>query len=699
MAELLEEQRENWGSRPAFVLAAIGSAVGLGNLWGFPYKLYAYGGGAFLIPYLVAMLLIGIPVLILEFSLGHMTQRAAPEAFRRISRKSEMIGWWGIILAFVIITYYAVILAWCLSFLWYCLKGIVIHGGELPWSAEGEAGVAATKAFFASYLNSWSDGAGVKPWALGSISPKIAFSLGLIWIVLYFCIFRGVRIVSKVVLWTVPLPWLMLLILTIRGLTLEGAGTGMAYYLEPHWAQLAKPTTWRFAFGQVFFSMSLAFGVMVTYASFLHRKSDINNNAMIIGLADLGTSFVAGIAVFATLGAMSFVTAQKVDVVAAGGPDLAFVAFPYALAQLPYPAWFGAVFFIALLTLGIDSAFSITESVLASLVDKTGWNRTAVLWGMTFLGFGAGLVYCSRGGLSWLGNIAGWINGPWGIALLGLLQCLVVGWAYRISRLREHANERSDWRLGVWWDWTIRVVVPVLLSALFVWTLYDTVTNPKGYLVGADGVIKAPAVVGLVLAGAAPLLAVILSLVGSRGGDGHVAPRGKPGRRAAGPALGVALVVVALVIALAAGWMVCAAKHSVNKKVEPAEAVRHFALAGRSVPTAGVYVEIGEDTSGGRHRLGRHPQRREGSPPAGHSGSALRGTWGCRSGVQRRAAPGAVGHAGEDRSALGRALRGDVGRRIRARNVHHCADRRRLGMVLLPCHKGCRHPPGRRTAP
>ena len=128
---VLEEQRENWGSRSGFVLAAVGSAVGLGNLWGFPYKVYANGGGAFLIPYILAMALIGVPLLILEFSLGHMTQRAAPNAFRGINRRTEPIGWWGILLSFIIITYYAVILAWCLNYLAVCVQGI-FRGGDRP---------------------------------------------------------------------------------------------------------------------------------------------------------------------------------------------------------------------------------------------------------------------------------------------------------------------------------------------------------------------------------------------------------------------------------------------------------------------------------------------------------------------------------------------------------------------------------------
>ena len=172
MAEtLLEGQRENWGSRTGFILAAIGSAVGLGNLWGFPYKVYDHGGGAFLIPYLLAMLLIGIPVLILEFSLGHMTQRAAPDAYRGINRRTEPIGWWGIILGFVIITYYPVILAWCGSYLVECVKGIAQHSGELAWKGEGIGGVA--NFFSVEYLNEWqtSDLAGgVKPWAISHLA-------------------------------------------------------------------------------------------------------------------------------------------------------------------------------------------------------------------------------------------------------------------------------------------------------------------------------------------------------------------------------------------------------------------------------------------------------------------------------------------------------------------------------------------------
>ena len=510
--EILEEQRESWGTRGGFILAAVGSAVGLGNLWGFPYKLYSYGGGAFLIPYITAMFCIGIPLLILEFSLGHLTQRAAPDAFGRINRRLEFVGWWGIILGFVIVTYYPVILAYCLSFLKYSVEGM-FNGGKLPWAGQGIEGVANAKSFFFDKYLQYND-----TYELTGFRWNIFGVLVVTWFFMYLCIFKGVNLVGKIVWLTVPLPWLMLLVLTVRALTLEGSMKGLVYYLDPVWSQLAKPVTWRYAFGQVFFSLSLAFGVMVTYASFLHRKSDINNNAAIIGISDFITSFVAGLAVFATLGAMAFATQQAgnpVDVenVVQSGPSLAFVAFPYALAQLPYSAWFSFVFFFALVTLGIDSAFSITESVLAGIVDKTGWRRSVVLPLMSLAGFALGLFYITNGGLNWLGVIDGFINGTWGIAFLGLLECVVLGWLYNIDRLRVHANERSDWKLGRWWNYSIRIFIPIVLGTLVVWSLIDDLTNPAGFLKDAEGEWIISNCVGMSVVATAPVIAILVSII------------------------------------------------------------------------------------------------------------------------------------------------------------------------------------------
>jgi len=550
MPELLEEQRESWGTRGGFILAAIGSAVGLGNLWKFPYQLYDNGGAAFLILYVIAMFVVGIPMLILEFSIGHFTQRAAPDAFACGHKRLEFVGWWGIILGFVIVTFYPVILAYCFSFLGYSIQGI-FNGGKLPWAGEGLEGVQKAKDFFYSNYLGYSKGAG-----LGAIQPKIVLTLIITWVAMYFCIFRGVKLVGKIVWLTVPLPWLMLLVLTVNGLMLPGSIKGLAYYLNPDFSELAKPTTWQYAFGQAFFSLSLAFGVMITYASFLHRKSDINNNAAIIGLADFATSFVAGIAIFATLGAMAFVTAQagnpvRVEQVVAGGPGLAFVAFPYALAQLPGSAWWSFVFFLTLVTLGIDSAFSITESTLAAIVDKTGWKRSLVLPTMTVVGLAAGLIYATKGGLNWVGVVADSIDGTWGIAFVGLLECTVLGWLWRIDRLRRHANDRSDWKLGKWWDWLIRIFIPVILGSLFIWSLFNDLTKEGGFLRNQAGDWILTNCVGLSIMILAPVVAIFVSLArGRRGMD-------KPSLAGGGSlqTKGLAGGVFALILAVASAGM------------------------------------------------------------------------------------------------------------------------------------------------
>ena len=571
MAELLEEQRENWGSRPGFVLAAIGSAVGLGNLWRFPYEAYSNGGGAFLIPYAIAMVIVGVPMLILEFSLGHFTQRAAPEAYGHLRPSWRWLGWWPICMSLVIICYYSVVLAWAVNYLGYSF--------DLSWGED------ATKFFLSDHL-----GYSGKHWPLGAIRWHIVAALAVTWLGMYLCVFRGVRFVSKIVLWTVPLPWLMLLILVIRGLTLEGAVSGLEYYLEPRWELLARPRVWQTAFGQVFFSMTLAFGVMITYASFLHRKSDINNNALIVGLADLGTSFVAGLAVFSVVGFLALqttaanaklmsvdasqlpaiqaaidreveagLTAEKLkemkvneqnaarfgltpaqltglqagvkggkldlarvnatpDKVIGAGGGLAFMTYPTALRLLPWANFFAVIFFLALILLGIDSAFSMLEAGLASIVDKTRWSRGKVLPVICVCGFLVGLIFCTRSGEPWLSTIDHYVNSYFGVLAIGLIECIALGWIFDLKRLRAHANERSDWKIGKWWEWNIKLVIPIILAVIMVWTLYYDLTGEGGegdkFMFVKDGRAVWHNIVGAAIVLMLPVVGVIIAFVG-----------------------------------------------------------------------------------------------------------------------------------------------------------------------------------------
>ncbi len=254
---------------------------------------------------------------------------------------------------------------------------------------------------------------------------------------------------------------------------------------------------------------------------------------------------------------MAFVTRQAghavaVENVAEGGPSLAFVAFPYALAQLPYSAWFSFVFFFALVTLGIDSAFSITESVLAAVVDKTGWRRSVVLPAVSVFGVVIGIVYVTQGGLNWLGVIGDFIDGTWGIAFLGLLECIVLGWLWRVDVLRRHANERSDWRLGRWWDYLIRIVIPVVLGALFFWSLHDDLSREQGFLRNAEGGWILTNCVGLSVMILVPVAAVVVSCLKGRGDiERRIDP--EVGLPVGGRAVGVLALALSIASALLVG--------------------------------------------------------------------------------------------------------------------------------------------------
>ncbi len=491
----LTNNRENWGSRAGFILAAVGSAVGVGNIWRFPHEAYSNGGGAFLIPYILAIIVIGIPMLIMEFSLGHMTQQAAPNAFKKIGSKWEFVGWWPIVLSFVIVCYYSAVLAWCMNYL------VDSFSNPLPW--EGNA-----KDYFNREYLQRTEGL-----TLGGINWPIFGALAAVWGLMYLCICKGVKLLGKIVLWLVPLPFLMLIILLVRGLTMDGAILGLEYFLEPDWSVLKNVDVWRGAFAQVFFSMSLAFGVMVAYSSYLHRKSDLNNNALIIALCDLSASFLAGITVFATMGSVAYKTGQPVGEIMKDSVGLAFVAFPEALTHLPHSQIFSVIFFIALLILGIDSAFSITQAALSSMIDKTGWKRNGILLTMTLMGLGVGTLFCTRGGLAWLGTIDSFVNeGAWGILFIGLVECLVIGWCFDIGKLRRHSNKSSDWKIGVWWEWSIKLVVPGILGALFIWKLKEDFYDNQSYFINSQGELNGVNVFGTALMLILFLVAVILGL-------------------------------------------------------------------------------------------------------------------------------------------------------------------------------------------
>ena len=456
---LPEGSRDRWDSRFAFVMAAIGSAVGLGNVWRFPYTAYQNGGGAFFIPYIVALVTTGIPLMILEYGVGQMFQGSAPAAMRRVNKTFEWVGWFALGTASMISFYYAVVMAWSWQFLVESCR--YAFAEAMPWAADAEA-------YFTEHVLRRAD-SGPETWDL--VWPLVA-GLAVTWLLVFFIIHKGVHRVGRVVLVTVPLPVMLLGVLAVRGLTLEGAADGIEYYLRPDFTKLSDPKVWLAAYGQIFFSLTLGFGVMIAYASYNKRRGDITNNAFITSLANCATSFFAGFVVFSVLGFLALKQGGvPVAEVVKGGPDLAFVTYPLAISKLGeygrfWPPLVAVLFFVTLLSLGIDSLFSLVEAAVAGLHDRFPWlSRNLVTAGFCVLGVVVGLLFATRGGLAWLGVLDRWCN-DYGLALVGLMECLAVGYFFRTARLREYINSVSEIHLGGWWELCIRLVTPLALTAL-----------------------------------------------------------------------------------------------------------------------------------------------------------------------------------------------------------------------------------------
>jgi NSS family neurotransmitter:Na+ symporter len=448
----MPQTREQWQSRTSFIMAAIGSAVGLGNVWRFPYVAYTSGGGAFLIPYFVALFTAGIPLLVLEMGLGQRLQKGAPLAFGSIRRPLQWFGWWAAGLSAGIVIYYCTILAWSWVYLYHSLG--------LSWGSQPEA-------FFEQEVLHKSSGPGQIGWPV----PSLVLGMALTWLVIYLILRRGVRSVSKVVIVTVPLPMVLLVILLVRGLTLPGAMDGIRYYLTPDFSKLGNPHIWLRAYGQIFFSLSLASGVMIGYGSYLGKKAEITNNALITGLADCGTSFFAGFVVFSMLGYLAQVQGLSVEDVTRSGTGLAFVAFPTAISQLPaLNALFGVVFFVTLLTLGIDSAFALQEAFTTGFGDKWRIGPEKLARVFVLVAFPVSLIFVTRGGFYWFDIVDRWIC-DFGLVVSGLIQCLVIGFLYPIHEFRDYLNAQSEVRLGRWWIWALRYVTPVVLTVILVGNL------------------------------------------------------------------------------------------------------------------------------------------------------------------------------------------------------------------------------------
>ncbi len=457
-----EHRRGSFSSRRVFILAAIGSAVGLGNIWRFPYVAYENGGGAFLIPYLVALLTAGLPFLLMDYGLGHRFRGSAPLSFRRAGRRAEPLGWWQVAICFVIAVYYAAVIAWAARY--------TLFSVDKAWGDDPEGFL------FGSFLQAGDPGVGL------DFVPGVLVPLILVWVfvlgVMALGVQKGIGATSVIF---IPVLFVAFLALVVAALFLPGAGVGLDALFSPQWSALKETGVWVAAFGQIFFSLSVGFGIMITYASYVGRRTDMTGSGLVVGFANSGFELLAGIGVFAALGFMANASGVAVDEVATQGLGLAFVAFPAIISEAPAGALIGVLFFGSLVFAGVTSLISVIEVVISAVRDKFEMSRIGASMAV---GVPAAVISTvllgTTTGVYVLDIVDHFIN-RFGILLVAVASMLVLTWVIRkTGLLRDHLNRDGSVRLGRWWLVLIGFVTPAALLYILVNEVRDNLETPYG---------------------------------------------------------------------------------------------------------------------------------------------------------------------------------------------------------------------------
>ncbi len=467
---MAEYRRGAWGSKLGFILAASGSAIGLGNIVFFSANAYKYGAGAFYLPYLVALFLIGVPIMTMELGLGTFTGRAFPESMFRISGKwGELVGWGAVLNATVISMYYVTILAWVFGMLIGSASGALWQAAHaLPaFAAIGE--LENPYGYFFDMLSSWDT----------------VIYVFILWGLNYIIVLKGAKSIEAAVKIFVPMMWVFMIVLIVRGVTLGNGLQGVLLLFTPDFTVIQEPEVWRGAFSQMFFSLTLGFGVMTAYASYLPKDSDQIHNASTVSFLNCGFEFLAGLAIFSLLFVFSIVPK-------ASTLSMMFFVVPQGIGNLPaLVTAFGVLFFFTLLVAGLSSSISLVEAFVSALIDKFRWRRQPALLLVVGMGLLGGLCFAlpqvvdptldGNGtlGLSILDLVNHWAFN-YGLLLVGLLECVIIGWMFGAHRLREAINRNSTFELPLAWEWIIKIAIPAILLAVLLWSFSDELKGIYG---------------------------------------------------------------------------------------------------------------------------------------------------------------------------------------------------------------------------
>lgn len=443
--------RGTWGSKVAFIFAAAGSAIGLGNIWRFPMMVGKYGGAIFVLVYAFSVVLIAFNVMLAEFIIGRHAQKNPVGAIEHIKPRTpwKLIGYLGVLTGVCILSYYSVVAGWAAGYLFKTASG----------AFRGEVTSQLTEQIYTEFTSN---------------PIQTIFLLFMIVGITTFIISKGVK--SGIERWTkilMPILFLLIVFLAIRALTLPGAEKGIAFYLKPDFSRF-NGTVVLFALGQAFFSLSLGMGTMITYGSYLSKSDNLVSSAGWVSFSDTLIAFLAGIIIFPTLFAIP-------GIEPAAGPGLVFKVLPLIFSKIPGGYIFGTLFFALLLVAAITSTISLLEVPVAYFVDERNWSRKKAAFIIGSASFALGIPSALSTGsvrfftkIDFLG-VFDFVFGNISLAVGALLICVFIGYVWGVKKaIQEVKSGNPFFKIKPLWIFSIKFLSPIaiILILIFIKTIF-----------------------------------------------------------------------------------------------------------------------------------------------------------------------------------------------------------------------------------
>ncbi|XP_073829598.1 sodium-dependent nutrient amino acid transporter 1-like [Musca autumnalis] len=513
-------ERQNWASGLEFLMSCISVSVGLGNIWRFPFTAYENGGGAFLIPYIVVLFLIGKPMYYLEVLLGQFTSQSSVKVWS-ICPSFIGVGIGQAYAGVMVLTYYSSLLALTLYYF------VASFYNPLPWSycreewgsncvdsyskasngnnftALSDRLTSSSEMYFIKQViqeyDDISEGIGLPSW-------RLTLALFVAWLTTFLVIVRGVKTAGKAAYFLAIFPYVILITLLIRAVTLDGALDGIIFFLKPNWGELLNLKVWKEAVVQCFFSLAVGLGPIVMFSSYNKFNHNSHRDAIIVTSLDTVTSLIAGITIFGILGNLAHnLNISNIDEVVRSGTGLAFISYPDAIAKFNgVPQLFAVLFFIMLFVLGIGTLVAQANTLVAILCDHFKWMKAWMVALATSIGgFLCGIIYVTPAG-QWILNLVDYYGATFVIFGLALCQIIGVAWIYGLQNFCDDVEFMSRMRVSFYWRICWAVITPLLLLFIFVYSMaelktlqyagmdYPEAANIAGWVLLGIGFIQFP---------------------------------------------------------------------------------------------------------------------------------------------------------------------------------------------------------------